>query len=75
MMCVFCGGKLEEKVVEEEIIEGRDRALVEIQAEVCLNCHEKYFSEGIVDKLIDLKENLKAHQLKLKEVGKVYQLG
>ncbi len=40
MKCVFCGGKLEKRTVEEEVAEGSDRILVEVEAEVCLDCHE-----------------------------------
>lgn len=74
MRCVLCGGELIEKTVLEEIIEGNDHVVVKVKAEVCEQCHERYYASGIVDKLIDIKENLKRHQVKLNEIGKVYEI-
>jgi len=74
MKCVFCGGELEKRIIKEDVAEGSDRAVIEVAAEVCLNCHERYFPEGAIDQMIVLKEKLKEHKAKLKEVGKVYQV-
>jgi len=74
MRCVLCGGELVEKIVVEEIVEGNDRILVKVKAEVCEQCHERYFASGIVNKLIEIKEDLKGHRLKLNEIGKVYEM-
>lgn len=74
MKCALCGGKLIEKMVTEEVAEGNNHVVVKVRAEVCEQCHESYYSSGIVDKLIEIKENLKTHQLKLHQIGKVYKL-
>lgn len=74
MRCVLCGGELIEKMVTEEIIEENNHILVKVRAEVCKQCHERYYASGIVDKLIELKDDLKRHQLSLHEIGKVYEL-
>lgn len=74
MRCALCGGNLRKRVVEEEIVKGRDRIIVKVKAEVCLNCHERYFGEGTVDKLIELKKGLEESKLDLHEIGKVYRV-
>lgn len=74
MRCVLCGGELIEKMVTEEIIEDNNHIVVKVKAEVCEQCHERYYASGIVDKLIGIKEDLKKHQLPLHEIGKVFEL-
>ena len=73
MRCAICGGELVHRLVEEEISENNDRIVVKVEAEVCENCRERYYADGIVDKLIDLKERLKKHKVKMHEIGKVYE--
>lgn len=74
MRCALCGGTLRKRVVEEEISTGKDRVVVKVKAEICLNCHERYFEEGVVDRLIELKEKMEKNKLNLREIGKVYKL-
>ncbi|OGX51534.1 MAG: hypothetical protein A3G37_02990 [Omnitrophica WOR_2 bacterium RIFCSPLOWO2_12_FULL_46_30] len=74
MECVICGSEIREKEVLEELREKNNHLLVKVRAEVCLNCGERYYASGIVDKLISLKESFKKRGLKLHEIGKVYEL-
>ncbi len=74
MRCALCGGELIEKVITEDVIEENNHILVKVKAEVCEQCHERYYASGAVDKLIEIKEDLKKYHLKLHEVGKVYEL-
>lgn len=74
MRCALCGGELIEKVITEDVIEENNHILVKVKAEVCEQCHERYYASGTVDKLIGIKEDLKKDRLKLHEVGKVYEL-
>jgi len=74
MSCVLCGGELIEKVVTEEVIEANNHIMVKVKAEVCEQCHERYYASGFIDRLIEIKEDLKKHQLSLHEIGKVYEL-
>ncbi|MFH1258411.1 MAG: YgiT-type zinc finger protein [Elusimicrobiota bacterium] len=73
MKCALCGGKIVEMTVTEEVIEANNHVVVNVKAEVCEQCHERYYASGVVNKLIELKEALRLHQLKLKEIGKVYR--
>ena len=74
MKYVICGSEIKEKEVWEEVRENNNHLLVKVKAEVCLNCGERYYASGVVDKLVDLKENLRKRHLKLHEIGKVYEL-
>lgn len=74
MKCVICGGKIKEKEVLEEVKENNNHLVVKVKADVCLNCGERYYASGVVDKLVNLKENLRKHNLRLHEIGKVYEL-
>lgn len=74
MRCVICAGELKEKDVLDEVREGNNHLLVKVKAEVCLDCGERYYASGVVDRLINIKDNLKKRNLKLHEIGKVYKL-
>ncbi len=74
MRCVICRGEIKEKEVLEEVRENNNYLLVKVKAEVCLNCGERYYASGVVDKLIGLKESLRKHRLRLHQIGKVYEL-
>ena len=74
MKCAICGGELREKIVAEEVADGNDRVVTKVKAEVCENCHDRYYQHGVVDKLIGLREALIKSKLKLHEVGKVYEV-
>ena len=73
MKCIFCKGNLSKELVTEEVKVGNDHVLVKLEAEVCENCHEKYFPEGTVDFLQEIKKKLKADKSHLKPIGQVYQ--
>ncbi len=73
MKCALCGGQLEKKTVEEEVLWGKNRVVVKVPAEACKNCHERYYAGGVVDKLIDLRDQLEKKKVKLHEVGKVFE--
>lgn len=72
MKCVLCGGALQEKVVEEEVRVGSDHFLVNMKVQVCSDCNERYYQEGQVDKLIELKKRLSKEKKQYQSVGKVY---
>lgn len=73
MNCVLCKGSLVRKKVEEEVKVGTDHILVQIEAEVCENCHERYYAEGTVDYLQNLRKQLKENKTRFKAVGQVYE--
>ena len=74
MRCALCGGELKKKEVIEEIRQENDHIMVKVKAEVCEQCHERYYASGVVDKLIDLKERFRGHRSALHSIGKVYEM-
>ena len=73
MICVLCKGKVSRKTVQEDVAVGNDHIMVSLEAEVCDNCHERYYSEGTVDYLQKLRRDLKSHKDWFTPVGQVYQ--
>jgi YgiT-type zinc finger domain-containing protein len=73
MICIFCKGKVSKKVVEEEVKVENNHVMVEVEAEVCESCHERYFPQGTIDYLLKVKRELKAGKKNLKLIGKVFQ--
>lgn len=73
MICVLCKGKVLRKTVQEDISAGNDHLVVSLEAEVCENCHERYFPEGTVDYLQKLKRELKSKKGHFTAIGQVYQ--
>ena len=74
MKCVFCGGEVKKRMVEEEIKVFNDFILFEMEVDVCKSCNEKYYSEGQIDEMILLKKRLQKEKEGCKEIGRVYQL-
>jgi len=60
-------------MVEEEVKAGNDHILAEVEAEVCVNCHERYFPQGTIDYLQKLKKELKNKKEQFKPVGQVFR--
>jgi HTH-type transcriptional regulator / antitoxin MqsA len=53
MKCVFCGGKVEKKLVTFSYDEDDKHLLVEhVPAEICENCGEKTYSPEVTDELL-----------------------
>ena len=73
MKCVLCGGDVLKKKVEEEVRVGRNHVMIKVEAEVCKNCHEKYYSSEVMDKLTKIKEQLGKEKEHLKQIGLVYK--
>ncbi len=73
MKCVLCGGDLKKKKVEEEIKLGKDHVMVEVEAEVYVNCNERYYDEGVIEYLREVRNDLKGKKLKKKKIGLVYK--
>jgi YgiT-type zinc finger domain-containing protein len=53
MKCVFCGGKVEKKMVTFSYEEDEKYLLVEhVPAEVCTQCGERTYSPQVTDELL-----------------------
>lgn len=58
MKCVFCGGRIEERMVTFSYEEDDKYLFVEnVPAEVCTKCGEKTYSPEVTDKLLKFARN------------------
>jgi len=75
--CAICGGKVEEREVSEEVRVGNDFVVIEnVRAGVCVECGERYYPLGIVDRLRNIERGI-MDQKKLKKldvIGSTYKL-
>jgi YgiT-type zinc finger domain-containing protein len=68
MTCSFCGGELEERLVQHEYRwEGKLFVFEDVPARVCRQCGEKYFDAQVVKAM----ERAVLHQLKPKRILQV----
>lgn len=72
MRCVICkGSETQMKMVEEEVKSGRDIVLIPMEVLVCTSCGERYYDRKTMQKIENLREKLRRHDLEVEEVGKV----
>jgi len=75
--CAICGGKVEEREVSEEIRVENDFVVIEnVRAGVCVECGERYYPPGVVDRLRNIERNI-MNRKKLKKldvIGSTYKL-
>ena len=59
MKCIFCGGKLEKKIVTFYYYEedGKYLLVENVPAEVCTKCGEKIYSPKVTDELLKFARN------------------
>lgn len=73
MKCVICKSPdIQRKEVQEEIKSGGDIVLIPLEILVCLNCGERYYDRKSMKKIEELKQRVMKHELRVKEVGKVF---
>jgi len=75
--CAICGGKVEEREVSEEVRVGNDFVVIDnVRAGVCVECGERYYPPGVVDKLRNIEKSIMDRK-RLKEldvIGNAYRL-
>ena len=62
--CPVCGGELEEKEVEKIIHGGQHTAILKVNADVCLHCGERLYSEDAVMQFQNIRHKLKRQEVK-----------
>ena len=73
--CPVCGGELLEKEVEKLLRGGGDTAVIWIQADVCLKCGERLYSEDTVRKFEDIRRRLEAKDTSdFEAIGKSFRV-
>ena len=61
--CPVCGGELKEKEVEKLMRGGNHTATLRVQAEVCLHCGERLYTEETVRLFEQIRNKLKRQEL------------
>ena len=75
MKCVICKtGEVKPTSVEAEVKVGSDRLLVLVDAEVCQQCGEAYYSADVVRQLEKVREDFARKAISPTSIGKVYQV-
>ena len=73
--CVICKtGNVRPASVEAEIKVGCDRLVVPVEAEVCQQCGEAYYSAQVVRHLEKVRDDFARRAIAPPSVGKVYQV-
>jgi len=72
MKCLVCNGSnIQAERVDEQIRAGENIVLLQMDILVCETCGERYFDKKNMKKIEKVREQLRDHKLKVKEVGKV----
>jgi len=73
MICEYCGGKTERrKVKKQHWLEGRLYLVENVEAEVCIDCGERYFHAKVLDSIdLMLQQEHKVEKYFQVEVVKV----
>ena len=75
MKCVICKtGEVQSAMVQAEIKVGCDRVLVPVEAEICGQCGEPYYSVDTLRLLERVREDFTRKSMTPPSVGKVYQV-
>jgi len=56
--CPVCGGELVSKTVEKLLRGGGDTAVLQVEAEVCLRCGERLYSQETVGRFEQVRAKL-----------------
>ncbi|MCK4734757.1 MAG: YgiT-type zinc finger protein [Methanophagales archaeon] len=75
--CAICGGKVEEREISEEVRVGNDFVVIEnVRAGVCVECGERYYPPGVVDRLRNIERSIMDRKKlkKLDVIGSTYKL-
>jgi len=73
--CPVCGGELEEKEVDKLLRGGVHIAIMKVQAEVCLHCGERLYSQETVRRFEEIRRKLEREEVSaFKPLGKAFQV-
>lgn len=75
MQCVIGKtGEVQLATVEAELKIGKDRLLVPVQAEACVECGEVYYSTETMQHLEQVRESFEQRMITPPLIGSVYQI-
>ncbi len=75
MKCVICKvGEIKPSSIQTEIKVDRDRLLVTVQADACVDCGEPYYSADTMRYLENVRHGFVRKEFVPRLVGKVYEM-
>ncbi len=73
--CPVCGGELVVKEVEKLLRGGIHVAVIKVDAEVCLRCGERLYSQETVQRFEEIRAKLKRQEVKsFQPLGQSFQV-
>ncbi len=73
--CAVCGGQLIEKKVEKLLRGGRNMASLNVTAEVCLHCGERFYTPEIIERFEKIESELEREETrKFQMVGHAFRV-
>jgi len=73
--CPVCGGELVRKEVEKLLRGGKHMAAVKVEAEVCLRCGERLYSQQVVERFERIKAKLQREEISdLRSTGLAFEI-
>ena len=74
--CPLCGGELADRVVEKLLRGGVDTAVLKVQAEVCVRCAGRIYTQKAIRQFERVREKLEKKQTaEMTKVGAAYHVG
>lgn len=72
--CPRCGGELATKQVEKLLRGGNNTAVVRAEAEVCLQCGERFYTDEVIGRFERICEELQQqHPADLTPIGRTFK--
>ncbi len=73
--CPVCGGSIIEKEVEKLLRGGKHTAVLKVQAEVCLQCGERLYSQETASRFEQIRTNLRQQETEdFQPIGQSFQV-
>jgi len=73
--CPVCGGEMVEKKVEKLLRGGKNTAILEVDAEVCLRCGERLYPQETVRRFEEIRAKLERQETaEFQLMGKAFQV-
>lgn len=73
--CPICGGDMERKEVEKLLRGGKNTAILKVEADVCLHCGERLYSQETVSQFEQIRKKLMRKEIKdLQPMGQSFQV-
>lgn len=73
--CAICRGELVEKKVEKLLRGGTNMASVEVDAEVCLHCGERFYTPQVVELFEKIETELERNDIQtFQAIGQAFKI-